>query len=101
MNSNIVAIAVDGIWVVPASQAANKTNSDNGFNGGNVVEFVAGNDVDRIVDHLAQVVRLARNLSEDDARRVRAFVHAASSALSATTYLPESDQALFEHSLRK
>jgi hypothetical protein len=97
MNSNIVAIAVDGVWV-PANQAVHKTNSGNGSN---VVEFDARNDVDRIVNHLGQVVRLARNLSEDDARRVRAFVHAASSALSATTYLPESDQALFEHSLRK
>ncbi|UGA46134.1 hypothetical protein HU230_0008895 [Bradyrhizobium quebecense] len=97
MNSNIVAIALDGVWML-ANQAATKTNSGNGSN---VVEFDGTNDVDRIVGHLGQVVRLARNLSEGDARRVRAFVHAASSALLATTYLPKSDQALFEHSLRK
>jgi hypothetical protein len=57
-------------------------------------------DVERVVAHLAQVVRLAQDLSDDDARRVRDFVHAASAMLSATTYLAKSDQKIFEASLR-
>ena len=57
-------------------------------------------DVDQIIAHLGQVVRLAQRLSDEDQRRVRDFVHAASALLSATTYLPDTDQKLFERALR-
>ena len=66
-------------------------------------QFLGGssmNEVDQIVGLLSQVVKRAQSLSEPDQRRVRDFVHAAQAMLSATTYLPRSDQRLFEATLR-
>jgi hypothetical protein len=57
-------------------------------------------EVDQIVALLTQVVQRAQSLSEQDQRRVRDFVHVVSSTLLATTYLPSSDQKLFESTLR-
>jgi hypothetical protein len=57
-------------------------------------------EVDQIVSLLSQVVRMAQSLSEQDAYRVRAFFQAAQSMLTATTYLPKSDQKIFETALR-
>lgn len=59
------------------------------------------NDIDQIVAHLAEVVRIAQNLSPEDARRARDFFHAAWGMLSATTSLPTQDQARFARALRE
>jgi hypothetical protein len=56
--------------------------------------------IDQVATHLSEVIRLAQGLSEEDARRVRDLVHAASSVLLASTYLPVDDQRLFESALR-
>jgi hypothetical protein len=56
--------------------------------------------VDEVVTLLAQVVFLAQSLDADDQRRVRDFVHACSSTLMATTYLPSADQRAYENALR-
>jgi len=67
----------------------------------NVVEFDPRSQIDRVAEHLASVVRIARELSPADARRVRDLAHAAVGALSAFTYLPVDDQHAFEKALRK
>ena len=92
MSSNVVAIkGADGRWM-PPTQPQQKTNND--------VVDVSMSDVDQIVAHLGAVVRLAQNLSESDARRVRDFIHATSAALTMSTYFREEDQAKFEQALR-
>ena len=97
----LVAIVQDGVWTTidtgpPPSPASHVSQN----NDSHEVEVDTRSDVDKIVQHLAQVVRLAQNLSDEDQRRVRDFVHAASAMLSATTYLATSDQKIFERSLR-
>lgn len=57
--------------------------------------------LDEIASMLARTVRLARDLDEGDARRVRNLVQACSAALTATTYLPRDDQRRFERALRE
>ena len=83
----VVAIIVDGKWTPVddgrPQQVVNPTS-----------------DIDQIAAHLGAVVRLAQNMTPEDQRRARDFMHAASAALSATTYLPETDQKLFEAALR-
>ncbi len=83
----VVAIVVDGKW----------TAIDDGRP--HVID-TQRSDVDRIVAHLAQVVRLAQGLPNDDQRRARDFVRAALATLEATTSLPKSDQKIFRESLR-
>jgi hypothetical protein len=92
----VVAVVVDGVWTPVDDGRPPPVNPKTDT----YVIDPSTSDVDRIVAHLGQVVRLAQNLSETDARRVRDFVHAASSMLSATTYLPAKDQAQFERALR-
>ena len=65
-----------------------------------VVNPSTSSAVDEIVSHLGRVVMLAQHLSAADQRRVRDFTHAAASMLSATTYLPTSDQKVFDTALR-
>jgi hypothetical protein len=92
-----VAVIIDGVWHTPQiddGHRAISTRTDS-----NVVNSPM-NEVDQIVSLLGQVVRRTQSLSEQDQRRVRDFVHAASSMLSATTYLPKSDQTKFEAALR-
>jgi hypothetical protein len=93
----LVAVIVDGKWTPVEDGQSHPTNqrTDN-----TQVIDPSTSDVDRIVSLLGQVVRLAQGLSAEDARRVRAFVHAAASMLSATTYLPDQDQSKFERALR-
>ena len=93
----VVAIVVDGVW----TPVGDPTQSVNQRLDTHDVIDAPMSDVDRIVSLLGQVVRLARGLTESDARRVRDFVHATSSMLTATTYLPEQDQARFERALRE
>jgi hypothetical protein len=57
-------------------------------------------DLDNVVAHLAQVVKLAQNLPGEDQRRVRDFARATLATLEATTSLPKSDQRTFERALR-
>jgi hypothetical protein len=85
--SSVIAIAVDGVWAAPAGDDAHRA-------------ITSTNPVDHAVALLAEVIALAQNLSEQDQRRIRDFVHAASSVLSATTVLPEQDQRIFETALR-
>lgn len=66
-----------------------------------LIDVTPASDIDQIVAHLGQAVRLAQNLTPADARRARDFMHAAYSMLTATTYLPGQDQARFEHALRE
>jgi hypothetical protein len=97
--SSVVAVLVDGVlWQqLPVSDGHNAVGSrDNSW----VVDDSSMNEVDQIVGLLSQVVKRAQSLSEPDQRRVRDFVHAAQAMLSATTYLPRSDQRLFEATLR-
>ncbi|MGZ6316307.1 MAG: hypothetical protein ACXWNQ_03530 [Anaerolineales bacterium] len=93
---SVVAVVVDGKWtpVLDPAHPANQRTDTQVIDG-------SMSDVDRIVSLLGQVVRLAQTLSPTDARRVRDFVHATESMLSATTYLPEQDQARFERALRE
>lgn len=91
----VVAIVVDGVWVpIDDGRPAVNPKADS-----HVID-ASSSDVDRIVAHLAQVIKLAQNLSDGDQRRVRDFVRAALATLEATTSLPKSDQRKFEKSLR-
>jgi transcriptional regulator of met regulon len=66
-----------------------------------VVSKPAGGAIDMVATHLSEVVRLAQGLTEEDSRRrIRDLVHATSSVLLASTYLPADDQRLFESALR-
>jgi hypothetical protein len=83
----VVAIIVDGKW----------TAIDDGRN-----EIdTPSSDIDRILNHLAQVVRLAQGLPDDDQRRTRDFVRAALATLEATTSLPKADQRKFNKLLSR
>jgi hypothetical protein len=89
----IFATVVDGVWV-PVDDGRPRVNPR--------VDVIDApiSDIDQIVQHLAQVVRLAQDLSDEDQRRVRDFVRAALATLEATTSLPRSDQKTFERALR-
>ena len=82
----VVGIVVDGKW----------TSIDDG----RPVIDPSLSDIDQIIRHFAQVVRLAQGLSDEDQRRVRDFARATLATLEATTMLPKSDQARFQRSLR-
>lgn len=86
----IIAAIVDGKWVpLPAEPVQPQRQ-----------RMTALNNIDAIVMHLSEVVKLAQDLSTTDRRRARDFVHAASAVLSATTYLPDDDQSKFDRALR-
>ena len=96
---SVVAVIENGKWVPvadPAQQHATDLNRNS-----DLIDVTPASDIDQIVAHLGQAVRLAQNLSPADARRARDFMHAAYSMLSATTYLPSQDQARFERALRE
>jgi hypothetical protein len=98
----LVAIVENGVWTTidvvqqpaPASHHVNQKNDNH------EVEVDTRSDIDKIASHLGQAVRLAQNLSPADSRRARDLMHAAQGMMSATTYLPDTDQKLFERSLR-
>jgi len=92
----LVAVVQNGVWV-PVDDGRPPVNQKDDTHLINIYT----SDVDQIVAHLAQVVRLAQGLSTTDARRVRELVHATSSTLWATTALSSDDQKLFERSLRE
>jgi hypothetical protein len=56
--------------------------------------------IDQVTANLSEIVRLAQGVSPEDSRRIRDLVHAASSLLMASTYLPQTDQMKFEAALR-
>jgi hypothetical protein len=89
--NNVIAITIDGVWQHPQANEINAARS--------LIDSKM-NEVDQIVVLLSQAVRIAQSLSETDQRRVRDFFHAAQSTLTATTYLPKSDQKIFENALR-
>jgi hypothetical protein len=90
---SVLAVVVDGKWVAAHDgQPLAHRKPD-------IVPVPTG-DVDRIVSLLGQIVRMAQGLSPTEARRVRDFVQATQSMLTATTYLETTDQRLFERSLR-
>ena len=91
----LVAVIQDGKWV-PVSDGLPPTNPRADTH----VINMPMSDVDRIIVHLAEVIRLAQGLSPTDARRVRDLMHAAQAALTASTFLPEADQARFERALK-
>jgi hypothetical protein len=87
----LVAVVIDGKWTpIDDGQPSVRQRAD-----------VTANGVDQIAALLGQVVRLAQNLSPEDQRRARDFMHAAQGALTATTYLSGPDQQTFERSLRR
>jgi hypothetical protein len=90
----VVAVVIDGKWTPldDDGQPLVRQRAD--------TQIEASMGVDQIAGLLGQVVRLAQGLSPEDARRARDFMHAASAAMTATTYLDESDQRKFERSLR-
>jgi hypothetical protein len=92
-----IAVIVDGVWMQPQfnddHRAVSARNDSNVANSSTC-------EVDQIVSLLGQVIRRAQSLSDQDQRRVRDFVQATQSMLTATTYLPKSDQATFEAALR-
>ena len=92
-----IAVIIDGVWQQP--QVNNDDHAINARNNSYVID-PSRNEVDQIVAHLSQVIRLAQSLSEPDQRRVRDFVRAAQAMLDATTSLPQSDQKIFETALR-
>lgn len=93
-----VAVIIDGVWHPQGIDDAQQQPTINASNNSNVVNL---SEVDQIVALLSQVVRLAQPLSESDQRRARDFMQAAQAMLTATTYLPKSDQRMFEASLRE
>lgn len=90
----IIATVVDGVWVPVGDDGRPFVNPKANSH------VTQTSDVELIVKHLAQVVRLAQGLSDEDQRRVRDFVNATQSTLFATTYLAKSDQKIFERALR-
>lgn len=96
---SVVAVVVDGKWT-PISDLA-QSQMTNSNRDSDLIDVTPASDIDQIVAHLGQAVRLAQNLTPADARRARDFMHAAYSMLTATTYLPGQDQARFEHALRE
>jgi hypothetical protein len=96
---SVVAVEVDGKWT-PISDLA-QSQMTNSNRDSDLIDVTPASDIDQIVAHLGQAVRLAQNLTPADARRARDFMHAAYSMLTATTYLPGQDQARFEHALRE
>lgn len=93
-----IAVIVDGVWQWP--QVNDDVNHSVDARKNSHVSNPSSGEVDHIVVLLSQVVQMTQSLSEQDQRRVRDFVHSASAMLSATTYLPKSDQRLFEAALR-
>jgi hypothetical protein len=92
-----LAVIIDGVWQALNDEGQPITDVRNNSN----VTNSSMSEVDQIVALLTQIVVRAQSLSEPDQRRVRDFVHATTSMLSATTYLPKSDQRLFELALRE
>lgn len=97
---SVVAVIIEGKWTPVDADGHPQTQPPANLRSDRCLVDTSGDVVEQIVAHLGQVVRLAQNLSPTDARRVRDFVHAASSMLSATTYLTGPDQARFEQALR-
>jgi hypothetical protein len=93
-----IAVIIDGVWMQPQVNDHHAVNARN--NDSHVINS-SMSEVDQIVSLLGQVVRRAQSLSEQDQRRVRDFVQATQSMLTATTYLPKSDQTKFEAALRR
>jgi hypothetical protein len=91
----LIAVAVDGVWrSVSDGQPLTVPKPD-------VYAVDAPVDgVDEIARLLGRAVRLAQNLSPTDARRARDYMHAASAAMTASTYLSGPDQQTFERALR-
>ena len=97
MNTHSIAMIVDGVWQsLPISDGHNAIDARNESH----IVNSSMSEVEQIVALLSQVVKRAQSLPEPDQRRVRDFVHAAQSMLTATTYLPTTDQRLFEATLR-
>jgi hypothetical protein len=96
---SVVAVVVDGKWT-PISDLAQSQMTDSNRDS-DLIDATPASDIDRIVAHLGQAVRLAQNLTPEDARRARDFMHAACAMLTATTYLPSADQTRFERALRE
>lgn len=95
--NGVVAVIVDGVWQpLPLSDGHNAIDARND----SYVVNSSTNEVDQIVSFLSQVIRRAQSLSDQDQRRVRDFVCATQSMLTATTYLPKCDQTKFESALR-
>jgi hypothetical protein len=100
--ANIVGICIEGQWLPlhpppppPVDQSADSHRQVA------VIDDTPKSDIDRVADHLAQVVRLAQALTSDvDRRRARDMLHAASGLLMASTYLPQADQDRFQKALR-
>jgi hypothetical protein len=92
-----LAVIVDGVWLPLNAEGQPITNVSNNSS----VTNSSMSEVDQIVSLLTQVLVRAQSLSEQDQRRVRDFVQASQAMLTATTYLPKSDQRLFETALRE
>ena len=64
-------------------------------------EVVALDPLDEVAELLARIIKIAtQQLRPGDQRRARELVHAASSALSASTVLDPSDQRRLNNALR-
>lgn len=104
MTRQTLAVLIDGVLHLPNGECSNKP--DNASTSSAVakrdspapVELMS--EMDEVTACLANVVMLARRMSETDARRVRAFVSAAHSLLCSTTSLDKTDQRAFENALR-
>jgi hypothetical protein len=92
----LVAIVENGVW---KSIDDGQPSQPSPVSQKNDTHVIDASDIDQIAAHLGQAVRLAQRLNPTDARRARDLMHAASGMLSATTYLPEPDQKLFERAL--
>ena len=111
MAGTMIAIAQpDGTWlplVQPAPEPLEKEQEppqqelQAPIENNVVVLDTARDDIERISDLLAEVIRISRGLSETDARKARDLAHAFSGLMVATNYLPSTLQDQFERSLRK
>jgi hypothetical protein len=92
----LIATIVNGEWV-PIVDGHSQVTAPNS----QPAQIMPIDAVDRVVAHLSEVIALAQGMSATDQRRIREFVAAAHSLLSATTVLPTEDQKIFETALRE
>jgi hypothetical protein len=101
MTTRSLAVIIDGVWQPsPLVNEEVHVHPVNARKNDGYVTIPSMSDIDQIVSLLGQVVLRAQSLPESDKRRVRDFVCAAQGMLTATTYLPTSDQRVFDAYLR-
>ena len=90
----------EGQQISPAEPRADEAREVAPTNRHHVIDVPRGDGVELIVALLANIVKLTRELSPADQRRARGFLATTGSVLSASGYLGQDDQQIFEAALR-